>query len=559
MSDKSKDSKKWQVKGSSIETISDQQRLVEALLELRGVADVPRFLSPTYAADITDTADFADLEGAARFLHEKVKDNASIVIFGDYDADGITSTAILTLALQQLGANVTPHLPSRDDGYGLNLETLKHVAGDADVLITVDCGITARDEVAWLKENSVGVVIVDHHEIPDEVPAADYIVHPARPENKVKDSKLCGAGMAWKLATALLPGEEEKWLLDLAALGTIADMVPLVGENRAIVKFGLEILKRTQRPGLKLLLDALDIDEVNSIKVAHKIVPALNAAGRIAHPQPAFNLLMVKERHEAEDLVAELVAINRRRQTITRKVVDQAAAQVNGDGVIFAHDKTWAPGIVGLVAGRLADKFGKPAVVVGGNEQYAVGSARAPAGFNILEILQAQKEYFLKLGGHKQAAGFSLDFEQVPQLSAELKKETPASQEAEEQLPIADLVVSGDLASRATHEALSQLSPFGFGNEDPLLVFQNLEISDWYPVGKDQTHAKITFKNSFGSVEAIAFGLAEEVAVVARAEKVCVLGKVSEDSWRGRKRLQLEVTDIADAATVKIHESNPTH
>ncbi len=544
----------------------------ELLLQQRGldIASAKSFFNPQYDLDIHEPKTLTDVPAAIDRIYQAVKNGDSIIVHGDYDADGITSTAILVSVLQDLGANVTPFLPHRSDhGYGLNKDTLKGLVSEMKLLIAVDCGISNGPEISWLAEQDIDVIVVDHHASPQILPEAVAIVHPAHPAGKYAWPHLSGAGTAWKLASALLQDkrssfrddpDHEKWLLDLAMLGTLADRVPILGENRVIVSFGLEILRRTQRPGLQMLLAAQNkySTPISSDDVAFNIIPVLNAAGRLDHPQPALELLLTSDVERAQTILKHLLSLNTKRQTLTRRVVAEAMAYVNDDPFIFAYDESWPAGIVGLAAGRLAERFGKPAIVVGNNGREAVGSARSPVSINILDLLRTGEKSLLKFGGHAQAAGFSLDIKRVEEFREQLlsaQTTTTGNKEIVEHEQ-ADAVVGENLLTRDTVTLLESFAPFGQGNERPKFIVKGMQLLEWHPVGSRKDHAKFTFRHGDEALGGIGFGLVRSLPTEMKPGFVDILGELSEDEFQGRRRLQLIVRDISKAGTMHINEKS---
>jgi single-stranded-DNA-specific exonuclease len=414
----------WRVRQGGLKPVTTLADLHSLLLGQRGLTKeaTERFLTPTYESAIYDPHQLYGMQEAVDKIFRAIKKGHHILVYGDYDADGVTSTAQLISTLRELGASAIPYLPHRlDDGYGLNLRVLQNLVADIDLVMTVDCGVANVEEIAWLTGEGKEVIVVDHHEIGDELPPAGVILHPRHPQGTYPWGHLCGAGVTWKLCQALLRDsrsgfhkdtDKEKWLLDLALLGTVADVMPLLDENRAIARFGLQVLQLSRRPGLAALLSSLKLDarQLTVEDVGFKLVPRLNAPGRLEHAQPALDLLLATDTQTARRQVHVLEQYNTTRQTISRKIAREAEGQIVGDApVIFAFAASWPAGVVGLVAGQLARKFSRPAVVVGGNGRHAVGSARSPKGYNVLHILEAGREHVMKLGGHAQAAGFSVE------------------------------------------------------------------------------------------------------------------------------------------------------
>lgn len=545
------------------------EELRQLLCRQRGIgAEAEKhFFHPFYEDVIHDPQALYGMSEAVERIYGAVRKGEHIVVYGDYDADGITSTAQLIATLRDIGGQAVPYLPHRlDEGYGLNLSVLKNLAKEADLIITVDCGVANVEEIAWLKQEGVDAIVVDHHEIGAELPPALAILHPRHPQGAYPWGYLSGAGVTWKLCQALLRDErshhahdrdKEKWLLDLTVLGTVADVVPIQNENRAITRFGLEVLRRSRRPGIRALLSGLRLSgaDLSLEDVSFRIVPRINAPGRIEHPQPALDLLLAGDAVSAAILAQSLEDYNLKRQTLARRVTKEAEAQmVVGAPLVFAFDAAWPAGVVGLAAGQLARKFGRPAVIVGGNGRHGVGSARSPIGFNILNILEAGREHLLKLGGHAQAAGFSVVEDNISRLYAALVKATKSDAAFDtpiEESQAADAVIEPSLLNWKTAEALVLFEPFGERNHEPKLVIKRLPLLGAQTVGKKQDHAKFTFDTPT-AIDAIGFGLGG--AIDKLGDYVDVLGSLRINRFRGSTRLQLHVLDIAKAGTVQITE-----
>lgn len=566
----------WYVGKGGARSPKNAAALQRLLLRQRGVAvsESHLFFTPTYEGTIHDPLLLSDMAAAVDRIFYAIKKGQRIIVHGDYDADGISSTAILVSVITELGGTVAPHLPNRfDDGYGLNKSVIQHLAPEMDVLIAVDCGITSVDEVAWLNEQHIDTIIIDHHSLPDVLPQALAIIHPRHPRQPYPFASLCGAGLAWKTAQALLrhprspfhnDPDHEKWLLDLAVIGTIADVVPLLGENRAIVRFGLEVLRRTKRPGLQALLAStrLNPSSLTATDVAFRIIPRLNAAGRLADPGPALELLLATSPIRSQELIALLNGFNQQRQSITKKILQEALAQVQIDlPFVFAANPAWPAGVVGLAASRLSEKFNRPAIVVGGSSQRLVGSARSPQGVSVLALLQHGESFLAKLGGHTQAAGFTVADGALADFKEALVAAAPAAAVATplEEL-FADSRVSPTLINQATIDALRHFAPFGEGNRQPSFIISRLALLSARPVGSDQKHAKLLFRHDDEMIEGIGFGLFEEAAAVQKADApVDLLCHIEENEFRGQRRLQLNVKSIARTNTIPIHEYAPSH
>lgn len=557
--------KKTWLLSKSVPEVTSVDELRCLLLSSRGLEsnNTEIFFDPEYQAAIHDPFELYQMQIAIDRIYTAVKKNQPIVVYGDYDADGITSTAILVTALRAIGATVTPYLPHRlDDGYGLKMALAQQLSKEAKLIITVDCGVANLEEIAWLKKAKVDVIVVDHHEMKSELPVALAVLHPRHPDGVYPYGFLCGAGMAWKLAQGLLRDRKapesidmntEKWLLDLAMLGTIADIVPLLGENRSIVQFGLEVLRRTKRPGLQALMVIANVQpsSLTAKDVGFKLIPRLNAPGRIEHSQPALDLLLADDAARAFELAKVLEKYNQTRQTVGRKVAKEAEEQVVLDAdVVFAYNIDWPAGVVGLAANQLAKKFGRPAIVVGGNGRHAVGSARTPKGFNILGILEPHKEQFMAMGGHAHAAGFSLLPDSVDALKKVLLARSVVSEDDDATLQVAESILHQSLISWDTVQLLTSFEPFGEGNKEPQFIFKRLPLISSRTVGKQANHAKFVFDVQGKKIEGIGFSLATELPSLG--QYVDVLGTPTVTHFRGQSRLELLVQDIAPAGKVTI-------
>lgn len=558
----------WGIRGDS-KIIDDSETLVRVLLENRNVAshEQESFFAPSYERDIHDPYSIAHMEKAVERIMRAVHNKERIVVYGDYDADGITSTAIMVETLTALGAHVIPYLPHRyDDGYGLNGVVLQQMLSEFEVLVTVDCGISNSAEIAMLQASGKDVIIVDHHEIPEIMPQAYAILHPRHTDGSYKWGHLCGAGMSWKFAQALFrhssspfadDADREKWLLDIVMIGTIADVMPLLGENRAIVRFGKEILMRTKHPGIAALLkeSRIHASTITAEDIAFRIVPLLNAAGRIGHPQSALDALIAQTSEQAEIAVKKLVQLNNERRALTRKMMDEANSEIDHSlPFVFIANKTWPAGIVGLVAGRLASQFSKPAFVVGGHSSlaHAVGSARGGGKGNVLSALETVRHHTLKLGGHKAAAGFSVRTENLEHMKEGLREYYLDGQSSGdgglESLHVADASISSHMVTWDTARQLTKFEPFGEANAKPSFLLRGLPLLEARMVGKSNDHIKAKLLLGDREVDAIGFGLGQQLGEVK--DSVDVLASIGVNEFRGRESLELRLTDIAPANTV---------
>ena len=551
---------KWRLHSQANSLVRTPSSLRDLLLRQRSINESQRanYFSPTIKDSIYDPALLPGVKSAAdRIINAK---NERILIHGDYDADGICATAILSSTLRHLGYDATPYLPNRHhDGYGLNLDTLKSLAPNFDLLITVDCGISSADQVAWLNEQNIDTIITDHHEPPRQLPAAHAIVHPAVGDNPYPFRQLSGSGVSYKLADYLInkvdAGKDfdSKWLLDLVTLGTVADVMPLIDENRALVHFGLQLINTSPRPGIKALLDnARGVNGgVDAESLSYYVIPTINAPGRMDHPQPALDLLLAPDYSTAIKTLTDIKAINRQRQSISRTIHRQASSLINpDDDILFAYQDQWHIGVVGPVASRLSHEHQKPTVIIGGSGDEAVGSSRSPQGINILDIIASHQEHLIRFGGHANAAGFTISKDAIETLKEKLANHK--IQQATKNIldtPDAAAVLDPQIISRDIAELVSSFGPFGAGNQKPAFIVKALTIANWHPVGRGDKHAKITFWNNDQPLEAIAFNLSSKMNDLAITDDSIVdtLCQIEENSFRGVRRLQLRIIDIVPA------------
>jgi len=567
-------SKVWQVKLGGRQEFGSVEHVVRALLRQRGVNKEGErgFFELKYDSGIHDPYLMADMELAVDRIFKAIEREEHILIYGDYDVDGISSTAVLMSVLKDLGASVSPFIPHRgDNGYGLDKAALEEMINSFDLLVTVDCGVSNREEIDWLSKKGKDVIVTDHHVVPEALPDALAVVHPAHPQGEYPFAHLAGVGVSWKLAAGLLLDERCKlgdadWrikeLIDLVCLGTIADMVPLVGENRVIVKYGLKLLANSGRPGVRALVDSLGGGSVSVESVSYRLGPLLNAAGRVKHAQPALDLLLEESGLKVAQYMEQLVGLNNKRRRLER-AIQQAADQFSGEteSVVFAADASWPVGVLGVVAGRLSEKYKRPAVVVGGVNGRLVGSARAPEGVSVLQVLREGKSLFSKFGGHERAAGFTLKNGQAEDLRDVLLKaagqlEFKAGRQEAKQ---ADMVLGHELVNWDMLDGLQRMEPFGQDNEQPRFVWRDVYLGDWRMVGKTGEHVKMAFNMNDDLVDGIGFGLARTMSdsAISPKEVVDVLGCLEVNEYNGRRMLQVKVLDIEKAGKVGIIENRP--
>ncbi len=507
---------------------------------------------------------FADMEKSVARIKKAIKDKERIIVFGDYDVDGITATAILVHTLNKLGAVVSYRLPNREfDGYGLSEKFIdEFIEKNIKLLITVDCGISCDKEVKKAKENNIDVIITDHHTIPKNPPEkAHSILHP-KYNSSYPFTELTGAGVALKFAHALLktefPEEEAlnflENLLDLAALGTVADLGEMLGENRFIVKKGLEILKNTKWSGLKKIMNLCDIKEGENIdvgKIGFRIAPRINAAGRIGDPYIALFLLLQKEFNEKVDFLGDkLEKLNKTRQDMTIKAFEeiQGVFEEGKDTpmILIAHNKDWHVGILGLIAGKIAELYNRPAIIMQELDDIFTGSARSPEYFNIIEALTNSSEHLIAFGGHCSAAGFSLKKESLEDFKksiTEFSKQKYKGQEIKSILEIDCEITEEDINFDLIKE-IEKFEPFGVKNTKPIFLFKNAKPFLIKGVGAGGAHIKFSLKIKNNNIDVIGFRLGKFAEDLKNANKLDLVCHFEKNIWRNNESLQLQALDF---------------
>lgn len=561
--------KKWEIKNAD-----NDKSVIDKVLANRGLSDpndLALFLKPDFNKDFHDPYLMSGMRNAVERIEKAIKNKERIIIYGDYDVDGISGSAILVLTLQHLGAQVSYRLPHRvNDGYGLNKKFIDEFKeAGVTLVITVDCGISNAQEVALAKEKGIDVIITDHHQIPANYPDAAFeVLHPSRPDSKYPFKDLTGAGVAFKLAHALLKrdehGEDDNplifALLDLASLGTVADCGPIVGENRLIVKKGLEMLPQTKWEGLKFLQEIAGIDatkKLNTYNIGYQIAPRINAAGRIDSPYYALQLLIQgKETKNAKKLANKLETLNRKRQIMLTEAFEEAEKRFlkdeklsPGEKIIIFHDDKWHVGIIGLVAGRLAEKYSRPAIILQDFGDYLVSSARSPEFFNIIEAITEFSKYLDHFGGHAQAAGFSIRKENLKSFISEIKKyarDKLKSCDFKQPLSI-DCEIKPSELSWETVELIESLEPFGIANERPKFILKNAEINEARSVGKDNKHLSLDVSKEGTRLKGIAFNMGDFADFVRMHRSLDIVFQLERNEWKGKKSLQMKIVDFSDS------------
>jgi single-stranded-DNA-specific exonuclease len=533
------------------------RRLTARILLGRGVNDAAlaaRFLSPRLA-DLRKPEGMADLERTLDRLTVALADKQRIAVFGDYDVDGVTTAAILATTLRALGGDVIPRVASRQAGYGIGPADVARFADEGcRVLVTGDCGTSDHQALALCRERGIDAMVIDHHQVPTGETQAFALINPHRADDRFPFKGLASCGVAFYLAAALrtrlgaaAAGFDPRDLLDLVALGSVADLVPLVDENRILVAAGLRVLAARKRPGLRALCTLARVAEEGALSaedVSFRLGPRLNAAGRIGEAQLALDLLLAPDEQTAARLAEELDDRNRQRQRIQERVWTEALAACEpfeAAGALVVGAEGWHHGVVGIVAAKLVDRFGRPAIVIGFENGQGRGSARTIPGFNLYEALAGCADHLSRFGGHAGAAGMSLSIDRLDQFRRAFVDQVERRLVRADRPAVAvDAVAElGDLDTNAAEE-LGRLGPFGAANAEPLLVLAGVTTESTRLVGQGHLQLTLTQRGSYG--EAIAFGMADRDP--GRGASVDLVASAELDTYRGNRRTRLKVKHL---------------
>ncbi|HEX2883249.1 MAG TPA: single-stranded-DNA-specific exonuclease RecJ [Candidatus Limnocylindria bacterium] len=539
-------------------------RPVATLLARRGFRDdddLGRFLTAGAGA-LHDLSRMADADRGLDRIDAALAAGERIAIWGDYDADGMTAIVVWVMALRRLGADPVRYVPSRlAEGYGLSASGLRTLAeAGVRLVITCDCGVSNADEVEVARGLGLDVVVTDHHLPPSVLPRAAAVIDPHRADCAYPDPDLTGAGLSYKLAAALLArhGLSTHGLAAIAAIGTVADLAPMTGESRAIVRLGLDELAATDHAGLRALLrrSCEAPGQPTARDLAFGVVPRINAAGRIADVELAIGLLLEDDPARAEGLADELELVHERRRQMTREAVEVAravAASSPGVAPLVLRDDGWSPGILGLIAGRLADALARPVAVATLVGDEVRGSIRAPVDFHVASALEACAAHLLKRGGHAAAGGFSVRPEAWPAFGeafAALGRPFPADAASEAQRPgrqVVDLVLPARFVDWSLADQLARLEPYGPGHVEPVLAVTGMWLADARRVGSTEAHVAFRLRRGAETFDAIGFGIDPARPLPEPDSPVDLVGTLERDDFGGLPRLRLRVLDFAHA------------
>jgi single-stranded-DNA-specific exonuclease len=499
-----------------------------------------------------------DMDFAVNRIREAINRQEPILIFGDYDADGVSSTTVLMLTLRDLGANVQYYIPNRfTEGYGPNEPAFRRAAENGiKLIITVDTGISAINEAAIAKEIGLDLIITDHHEPGPVLPEALAIIHPKLPDSVYPFRELAGVGVAFKLAHALY-GEVPEHLLEIAVIGTIADLVSLKDENRLIAKKGLEKLKVTKNKGLKAILKVAGVDSqsINEETIGFSLAPRINAVGRLESADMAVELLLTDEPNEAEALAQEMDELNKTRQSIVNSITLEAIEEVernypiDSNSVLVIGKEGWNAGVIGIVASRLVEKFYRPTIVLSFDKEkgLAKGSARSISGFDLFKNLSECRDILPHFGGHPMAAGMTLKLEDVSDLRQRLNHLANEQLTEDDFIPITTLdhQIKVEEINLSSLDELNLLAPFGMDNPKPKVLISNVQISTMRKIGSEQNHLKVMVNENGTNLDGIGFGLGPLVDHISPASKISLIGELAVNEWNNIRKPQIFIQDIS--------------
>jgi len=541
---------KHQLKASSPD--KRRQEIITTLLKIRGLTkpkDLREFLHPTPPHKLTPKdvgISQSHLAKAVKRIKAAIKAKQSIYIYGDFDADGVCATAVLWETLHQLGAQVMPYIPSRDDqSRGLSQKGIDAIiklnSGPPSLIITVDNAISAFEPVLYAKKHKIDIIITDHHQPKHK---NKKIIYP-KALAIVQTTQLAGVGVAWFLARAI---SQKPPSLSLTSLGTIADMVPLIAANRSLAKYGLKKLQQSPRPGLQALADSANISlaELQAYQASFSLAPRLNAMGRLEHGLEALRLLCTKDDTRAKKLAQTLEKTNQLRQNKTTTMFFHAKniylKQKPAKKLIFITDKSFHEGIVGLVASKLSREFHRPAVIVAQGKNHSKASARSIAGFNVIKAFRQLEKLFLEHGGHKRAAGFTADNQNLPKIKQKLESLANKQLSDKDLQPSLDIDCQIDLSdiNWTLFNQLEKFKPFGMANPQPVFATKQAKLTDFRPVGKDKKHLKLKIED----IDAIAFNWGHLADQLIPGQPLDIAYTLDKNEWNNQKTLQLKIKNI---------------
>lgn len=538
-------------------------RVIATILLNRGISEeeVPVYLKKSMS-DIVNPNLMPDMDKAVERICTAVEKKEKIAVYGDYDVDGITSTAILYEFLTSLGADAQYYIPDRKgEGYGINIMAVnKLIKNGISLMITVDCGITAIGEVEFAKLQGMDVIITDHHTCKERMPSAAAILNPKRPDCEYPFNALAGVGVAFKLILALAvknglnTNEIFKKYADITALGTVADVVPLLGENRIITDKGLKLIENTERSGLKAIMEIGGVlgKKINSSSIAYSIAPRLNAAGRLGTASTAVELLLTKDEKRAREIAETLDEENKLRQATEKEIFDEALGMIASDPnfekkkVIVLAREDWHQGVIGIVASRLTDRYYKPCILISHSNGIGKGSGRSIKTFNLFDALSHCEKYLTDFGGHAVAAGLNINMSDLDGFIKEINKYADNTLSPEDMIPSIDIdcPISERALTLQNAKLISKLEPFGMCNERPVFAMNRVQISAIAAVGADNRHLRLKICRDNHYAVCIGFGFGSLASELARGDFIDIAFHMDINEYHGTETLQILIKDI---------------
>ncbi|WP_410514364.1 single-stranded-DNA-specific exonuclease RecJ [Paenibacillus sp. BR2-3] len=559
---------KWHSPAADSNAIRDLARslsispLLSSLLITRGITTVQESLSfmDGGADELHDPFLLRGMSEAVPRIRRALEEGEHILVYGDYDADGVSSTSLMIFLLRYLGASFDIYIPHRsNEGYGLHNHALDWaVQQGVSLLITVDTGISAFTQITYANELGIDVIVTDHHEPPEILPPAFALINPKLPDCPYPFKGLAGVGVAYKLAQALLGTDIPPEWSEIVAIGTIADLMPLLGENRALVRSGLASMRASEFPGIRALLEvsSVTMDTVSAMNIAFGMAPRINASGRLDHAGRAVALLTTEQMEEAQDLAGELDLLNKERQLVVERIVAEAIAKLerkSGNGelpnVIVLAGEGWNVGVVGIVASKLLERYYRPVIIldIHPDTRMCKGSARSIPGLDIYAALSSCKDLLDHYGGHPAAAGMSLHSDALEAFAAGLESYASAVLKPEHFVPViaadAEVAIS-ELTLQAAAE-LDKLAPFGMSNPMPRFIVRGATVKETRTMGQGGKHLKLVLQQGRHSIEAVAFGKGELAGLLPSGTTIDVLAELSVNEWNGSRKTQLMLQDLA--------------
>lgn len=555
--------KKWQIyeeEQEKINKISIQyhiNKLLASILVNRNIEEdkIEAFLNPTRKS-FHDPFLMPDMKKAVDRILKAMQNKEKIIIYGDYDVDGITSITVLKSFLEDRGVHVDSYIPNRlEEGYGLNKPAIEKIAENKyQLMITVDCGISGIEEIEYANSLGIETIVTDHHEVGDSLPNAIAIVDAKRKDNEYLCRDLAGVGVVFKLIQAIgikLGLEEKEYLkyLDIVCIGTISDIVPLVDENRAIAKLGLLLVRQTKNLGLQSLLMSSGYKNIDSTTISFGVAPRINACGRMGHADEALNLFLSKDIYEVNELTKKLNEYNKIRQETEKNIYEDAVKQIeqnklNEKNAIIVSGENWHHGVIGIVSSKITDLYFKPSILLCNEGEFSKGSGRSIPGFDLHQALMQCQDTIDRFGGHAMAIGITIKTDKFQEFAEEFENVAKEAK-IDEIIPIINIDAKIELneINKEMVESLKLLEPYGEGNKMPIFAFRNLKIDSIRALSEGK-HIKLTLKDNNNIINAIGFNLGKIAEDYRIGDKIDVVGTLEINSFNGVDSLQINVKDI---------------